>query len=239
MPGLVELARGTGRAWRPQENQKSTYTPFPHPCDSCDVVDNKWELKKERNYPTISLIIRGLLSNFHLTLSYFQLDRLWKSRPIGWNNDRAHDVYGQKRVRLKARKTHLLFSIGYRQQNGEGPGAKATMCMSDKNLGSRQHSPAVFYLIENKARRSLAVKSRGFRTYDVFEVKGLIVRSRLFDSWGVSSRRSLYIASRLAFRFINTITYRRPCNEARLGRRIVAQRDNSAGMRDAFLLLRA
>jgi hypothetical protein len=176
---------------------------------------------------------------FTLALHYFQLDRLLKSLPIGRNNHQTHDVYGQKGVSLKIRKKRPLFSIGYRQRNCEGPAAKATMCMSDKNLGARQHSPAISYVIENRARSSLAVKSRSFRTHDVIEVKGLILRWRLFDSCRVSSERSLYVASGLAFRFINTITYRRPPNEARQGRHFVGQSDNGAGMRHAFLLLKS
>jgi hypothetical protein len=62
------------------------------------------------------------------------------------------------------------------------------------------------------------------------------MRWRFFDSWRASSGPSLYVASWIVLGFINRITYRRPRNEARRVRHIVAQRDNSAGMRDAFLL---
>jgi hypothetical protein len=137
------------------------------------LLITKGRFKNGRNYPTMSLIIRGLFSNVRLALYYFQLDSLWESRSIESNNHRTDDVYGQKGVSVKIRKTGPLFSMGYRQQNGESPGAKATMCMSDKSLGSRQHSPAILYLSENKARRSLAVKITASEPTMCMKQKGL------------------------------------------------------------------
>jgi hypothetical protein len=98
--------------------------------------------KNVGRYPTISMIIHGLLANLREAIYYFQYDSLWKSLKIGSNRELTHDVYDQKWFNLKMRKAGLLFSIIYRQENNGNCavfGAEPTMYMVDKDLASNRN----------------------------------------------------------------------------------------------------
>jgi hypothetical protein len=156
-------------------------------------------MRNVNGYPTMFMIIHGLISNLNKAVSCFQYDSLWKNLKIGLKAARTHDVYDQKWVSAKYRKSGLLFSIGYLQENSgncTALGAKPTMCMVGKDLRSNRGSLAISYVIENRTRSSLAPKRNALRTHDVYEEKWFNPKWRFLNPPSLSPCCSLYVASR-------------------------------------------
>jgi hypothetical protein len=76
-------------------------------------------IKNESLYPTISMIINGLIRNLRGATSYLPHDSLWKSLEIASGTEQTNDVYDQQGISLNSAKLALLFSIGYLQENVE------------------------------------------------------------------------------------------------------------------------
>jgi hypothetical protein len=143
------------------------------------------QAKERSDPPTMCLIINGLAGNLVKIIYFFQYHSLWKSLKIVPNTEQTHDVYDQKGVRLKTGKGQLLFSIGYLQENDANWasfGVKPTMCMMDKDLAAHWKFSPNLYVIEKRARSSLALKKDGLRTHDVYEAQWFSPRRFLVDS---------------------------------------------------------
>jgi hypothetical protein len=137
--------------------------------------------KTETCYPTMSMILKGLIVNFALDLFYFQQDSLWKSLQIAPHRCRTHDVLDEKALNPKTTRTPLLFSITYPDKNkGNFPdfASNPTMCMKGKDLLASRHFPAISYVIENRHDIELAWKNKGPRTHDVYGGQGLRGKAR-------------------------------------------------------------
>jgi hypothetical protein len=157
------------------EAGKKDDTPLPLLSGkACMLLKTMAMCKNVSGYPTMSMIIHGLLANLREAIYYFQHDSLLKSLKIGSNMELTHDVYDQKWFSVKIRKAGLFFSIIYRKEdngNCAAFGAEPTMCIVDKDLASNRHFPAVSYVVENKTRSFLAPKGNGLRTHYVYEDK--------------------------------------------------------------------
>ena len=132
--------------------------------------------KKRSFYPTMSMIISVLLKVLRKAVFYFQYDSLWKNLKVTSNVGRTHDVYDQKGVSLKREKCCRLFSTGYGQENEALCAAfctEPTISMMGKYLRANRQFFAIWYVIENKGRSSLASENNGFRTDDVHDREGV------------------------------------------------------------------
>src|SRR3974390_2662770 len=97
--------------------KKKLQHPPPLPPSGCAKLLIKIDkLKNEPNYPTMSMILRGLSASLALALYYFQQDRLWKSVEFAPERRRSHDVADREWVMLETAKSCLLFSIGYKRE---------------------------------------------------------------------------------------------------------------------------
>ena len=174
-PGASEGAGAHNKRAEGRRKGKKTITPSPLTSTEAWMLLKTIAMGKNvGRYPTISMIIRGLLANLRKAVYYFQYDSLWKSLKIGSNRELTHDVYDQKWFSVKMRKAGLLFSIIYRQENNGNCatfGAEPTMCIVHKDLASNRHLPAISYVVENKTRSFLAPKRSDLRTHDVCEDK--------------------------------------------------------------------
>ena len=175
--GLVKFGRTAQKVCpRTRGAEKTNYPLPPLAVDVWMLLKTIDGAKNGGDYPTIFMIINGLLTNLIRTVSCFQYDSLWKSLKIVSIPDRTHDVYDRKWLRLKRGNAALLFSIEYRQQN-EGNcarcGVEPTMCMMGKRLEAKRLRSVISYVIENRARSSLAPKMNGLRTQDVHGGQGV------------------------------------------------------------------
>jgi hypothetical protein len=75
-------------------------------------MSQKWSV-----YPTISMIINGLIENLYKSAYYFQKLSLWKCLKAAPNTEQPHDVIDQKWFSMKTEKYGLLFSIRYPQRS--------------------------------------------------------------------------------------------------------------------------
>jgi hypothetical protein len=202
---MRRLAKGpktTGSTQMFMRNRKSCNTPSPVPLRMFEMLlVTKGVSKNQRVYPTISMIISGLLANLSLALHYFQYDSLWKSVEATSNTDRTHDLYDRKGVGLETRKAAPLFTIVYRRGNDAGFaifGVEATIFMVKKELRWNRHSSASFYVVEKRPRSALALKRTAFETHDVYEAQSLILNGPFFETWRATIFARLLIASSLA-----------------------------------------
>jgi hypothetical protein len=199
--GLVKGLKAAGNAKMSMNNQKPLPPPPPTPHGGFTMLLKTRGLKKKGSYyPTISMIMNGLITSIRNVIVYFQYHSLLKSPGIASKSDLTHDVYGQKGVSPKTGKAAVLSSIGYRQETDGFFAtfcAKPTMCLLDKGLSANRYSPAISYVIENKPRSHLALKSNLSRTHDVYEAKRLTLKRCLFDLSRAFRIASLCVASRL------------------------------------------
>jgi hypothetical protein len=82
--------------------------PVLNPNAAGNVVDNKWQDRKEVDHATMFIIIKGLFANLCFSVYYFQKLILWKSQKTTCHNLRSHDVYDPKWVRLGRHESWLL-----------------------------------------------------------------------------------------------------------------------------------
>jgi hypothetical protein len=167
----------------------------PVPVKARMLLKTNGKAKNGGDYPTMSMILNGLLLSLRKAVFCFQYDRLWKSWKILSSTERSHDVYDGKGVSLKIKKAGPLFSIGYPQEIDASSAAKPTICMADKDLEANRHPWANSYVIENRARSALALKGNGFRTHDVDEAKRLSPRCVFLDLSRAPLLCSLHVAS--------------------------------------------
>jgi hypothetical protein len=64
---------------RGKESKERRLPPTPFSREGLDVIEKKGSTKHEGNYPTISMIMNGLLENLRKAGYYFQYYSLWKS----------------------------------------------------------------------------------------------------------------------------------------------------------------
>jgi hypothetical protein len=94
-------------------------------------------IRKKGDYPTMFMIMNGLMPNPFKAISYFQYDSLWKSLQMASTLDRTHDVYDRKGVNREEGKSCPLFSIGYLEENDGNCVPmewNPTMCMMGRDL---------------------------------------------------------------------------------------------------------
>jgi hypothetical protein len=201
---MARLARGleaVQRAQMSRRTRKYATPPSPLPLRRRRMLlITKDEAKNQTRYPTMFMILNGLLPNLILALYYFQNDRLWKSRTIRWSTRRTHDVIGRKGDRLETIKLPLMFSILYPDEktgNFANFAWNPTISMTGNDLLARQDSAAVTYVVEKKQRSVLAFRNRAFRTHDVYGGKCFRLKRRLFDSRYTLRFCSLGVASSL------------------------------------------
>jgi hypothetical protein len=75
-------------------------------------MNQKWGV-----YPTISMIINGLVENLYKLPYYFQKLSPWKCLKAAPNTEQPHDVIEQKWFSMKTEKYGRLFSIRYPQRS--------------------------------------------------------------------------------------------------------------------------
>jgi hypothetical protein len=162
----------------PIRTKKAATPPSPLPrVGRAMLLITKEELRNQTRYPTMSMILRGLFTTVILALYCFQQDGLLKSTEIASSNPRSHDVVHHKRVRQEARKSGLLFSIGYPGENAGNSGAfnlEPTISLRGNGLEARRHFSATSYLIENRPRSSLALKNEAFKPTMCMKQKGYL-----------------------------------------------------------------
>src|SRR5215469_12082826 len=82
----------------------------------------------------------------------------------------------RKGLALKRGKCCRLFSTGYGHENEASCGTfctEPTIAMMGRYLRANRQFFAIWYVIENKGRSSLASENNGFRTHDVHDREGV------------------------------------------------------------------
>ena len=226
--------------------EKVATPPPPLPPSGCaKLLIKSDKLKSEPNYPTMSMILRGLSASLVLALYYFQRDRLWKSVEIALERHRSHDVVDRQWVMLETVKSCLLFSIGYKREK-QGNLAlfcfEPTISMAEKDLAADHHFLLSSYLIEEQTRSVLALTGSPCVTHDVYEAKGVSLKRPPFDPQPASNDDSLTLAykvvSLLQQEFGRSTFHKDIDNQDHAGKNKPAQNKDPREVRRVFVRLR-